>query len=456
MSLRIRLVLLVSALVTLLLLGFGSYLGRSMGVWSSEVLDRELRHRVEELEAHLEVEHGRLELEDEEGTQDSGPFRVQDAAGATLLEGGLDKLGFRTRSDLLGYETMRTPGGKPWRLYSARISAHHDRQLSPERRPLVLTVAAPAERFSALSTRFRVGLGTAVLLGIMLGALGAAAVAQVVSGPLRRLSGQVELIDEKSLDRRVDLRGLDPELARLARALNAAFDRLEIAFEQQRNFVGRASHALRTPIASILSVAEVAGRRERSSEENRAALRDIVRVADGASQLIDQLLSLARVDASRGVLSEEMFEVNSVGDDLRALFAPRVEQAGLHLELDVPAGLRIRADRSSFLELLDALLDNAVRYTPKGGRVGLTAQAADGHVEIEVWDTGLGIRPEEREEVFERFRRGVAAEESGQPGSGLGLAIAKAIAIAHGADLRIEARGDGGTRVISRWAARGV
>jgi signal transduction histidine kinase len=110
----------------------------------------------------------------------------------------------------------------------------------------------------------------------------------------------------------------------------------------------------------------------------------------------------------------------------------------------VPGGLAVPADPATLRELLEALLDNALLYTPAGGRCGIRAEPGTGTLSLSVWDTGPGIPEAERGQVYDRFFRGVAAQSSGRPGSGLGLAIVKAVADAHGARLRLGERPGGG------------
>jgi signal transduction histidine kinase len=129
------------------------------------------------------------------------------------------------------------------------------------------------------------------------------------------------------------------------------------------------------------------------------------------------------------------------------LLALRAAEARVSLATDVPEELVARADRSALRELLDALLDNALRYTPRGGRAGVRGAGAPGGCATTVWDTGPGIAPEERARVLERFHRGAAAESTGAPGTGIGLAIVKAIAEAHDARLVLGPRAGGGLEV---------
>jgi len=114
----------------------------------------------------------------------------------------------------------------------------------------------------------------------------------------------------------------------------------------------------------------------------------------------------------------------------------------------------VQGDRAALRELLEALLDNALRYTPRGGRAGVRASAVPEGVVLTVWDTGPGIPVEERERVLDRFQRGSAAAAAGVSGSGLGLAIVKAIALAHGAGLSLGDRPGGGLEVAVTFSSR--
>ncbi len=116
----------------------------------------------------------------------------------------------------------------------------------------------------------------------------------------------------------------------------------------------------------------------------------------------------------------------------------------------MPEGLGAHADPAALRELVQALLDNAVHYTPAGGRAGLSAAARDGGCTLTIWDTGPGIPAGERERAFDRFFRGAAAQASGKPGSGLGLAIARAIVDAHGGTISLRDRAGGGLEVEVR------
>lgn len=458
MSLRARLALFVAALVVVLLGGLWLHLRLALGGWTTEALDAELEDHAALVASRLEVERdGTLDADDEDdderehGRGEHGPsaWAVFDASGRALVDRGLVRLGV-TPAPGVGARTFDGPRGRAWRVWSQGVVPEHAERLAPGTSPLVLVVAEPAGRFARVARRIEAGLGLALVLGLAIGVAGAVFAAGLLTRPLRRMSADVARIEARALDQRITVEGSDPDLTRLAAALNGALDRIQRSFDEQRAFVARASHALRTPIASMMSVAEVSLRRERSAAEHRAALTELTELARSASTLVDGLLALSRADAAGHALVRGRVELTALGAELARTFEARAAQAGLRLAVDVPAGLAIDADRAKLRELLDALVDNAIRYTP-AGTVELRAVDGGEVVVLEVLDTGAGIRADERARVFERFQRGQAAEALGAAGSGLGLAIVKAIADAHGVAVELAARDGGGTRVSMAW-----
>lgn len=434
MSLRLKLVLLVLVLTTTLLGGLALFLAGSLRGWTAEAADQELTRRAEVLTHELEFDDGRLELDDDDddlGTRGL-PFRVETQTGEVLL--GSPTAWPAVPGSPLGFSTTTTRAGEPLRVLSVAFTPKHGRE------PLVLRVAAPMSVLSGLAERFRTGLLFALLLAAVLSAGGAALLAHLFLEPMRRLSRSVDALEARSLAARVDTKGMSPELSRLAAAFNGLLGRVALVVDTQRDFIGRASHALRTPLASILTQAEVSLRRERDPESYRATLEAIAAASRDAAQLADGLLALARADDAAPAPKEDL-QLPELAAELERLFRPRAEAKGLTLEARATPGV-LRASHAWVRELVDALLDNAVRYTPVGGVVRFEARREGARVVLEVSDSGPGIKPEERAQVFERFFRGSAAE--GQPGSGLGLAVVKALAEAEGGKVELSERPGGG------------
>jgi two-component system OmpR family sensor kinase len=450
-TLRGKIVALVVGLTVAVLAGLGLFLAASWSGWSRDAVERDLAEHAEALAHRVEVKHGALELE--EDPEDllgapAHPFRILGPGGEVFGRGELP-----WPEAVEGVAVVQDGRGRSWRILTRALERgeeHHRR----EPVQLVVQVAAVDAPFGALEERFRRGLLLALLGALAAGGLAAALLAHLSLAPLRRLAAEVDAIGAASLDRRVGATGLDRELGRVASAFNDLLARLEVAMAHQRALVARASHALRTPTATILARAEVALRRERPAAEYRDALADIAASARESAALVTSLLALARLEEHRGALQLEEVALDDLAAELVRLLAARADDSGIALASDVPAGLGVVAERAALRELLEALLDNALQYTPRGGRAGLAARAEGDGLVLTIWDTGPGVAPDERAELFDRFRRGRAAQASGKPGSGLGLAIAKAVADAHGATIALGDREGGGLEVTVRFPRR--
>jgi signal transduction histidine kinase len=465
MTLRTKIVALVIGLTLAILAGVGAFLAASFSGWSREAVQRDLELRAREIAEHVEVKRGgQLEVEAENSLlfrDPSHPFRLAGPGGFEVSHGDF---GWPPAEEVQDAVVLGADG-RPWRVLSRFLMAgesegehHRHRDERHRARPqarLLVQVAGLDAPFGGLEERFRHGLLLAIAAALLLGGFGGSLLAHASLSPLRRLESEVDAIGASSLDRRIDPTGLDRELGGLAAAFNKLLGRLDEAMQRQRQFVARASHALRTPTAAVLTRAEVALRRERDGVEYRKALADIAQGARESAALVSHLLTLSRLDERRSALALEVVPLAEVFDELRRLFAPRAEEAGIALELEAPAGASVRADRAALRELLEALLDNALHYTPRGGRAGVAARPGAGRFLLAVWDTGPGIPAEERGQVFDRFRRGSAAAASGRGGSGLGLAIVKAIAEAHAAPLTLGERRGGGLEVTVELVAAG-
>jgi signal transduction histidine kinase len=455
-TLRGKIVALVLGLTAALLAGLGAFLAGSWSGWSREALERDLADRAGAIAAMVEVkEHGEVELEHGGSPLLGDPTRPHRLLGPGGLASSSGDLPWPPPE--AGTAAVRDREGRAWLVVTRLLAPGEDeRHRRGEPARVAVQVAGLDAPHGALEERFRRGLLLALLAALVLGGGVAALLAHLSLAPLRRLASEVDAIGAASLDRRVGTAGLDPELGRLATAFNRLLARLGEAMQRQRQLVSRASHALRTPTATILTRAEVALRRERAPAEYREALGEIAAAARESAGLVGHLLALARLDERRQAPEREAVDLGEAAAELVRLARPRADEAGIALEVEVPSGLSLAAERAALRELLEALLDNALHHTPRGGRAGIRAAALPGAVAVSVWDTGPGIPPEERTQVLDRFQRGRAAEASGRPGSGLGLAIVKAIAEAHGAALSLGERPGGGLLVEVRFPDAGM
>jgi two-component system sensor histidine kinase TctE len=257
---------------------------------------------------------------------------------------------------------------------------------------------------------------------------------------------------------RNDLRPLDEtrapgEVRPLIHEVNALIERLKAMMDAQRRFVADAAHQLRTPFAGLKSQAELA-KREPVTEPVRDALERICVSAQRCSHLVNQLLTLARNEPEARLNAPlELLDLHRVAQETAAHWAP--EALRRNIDLGFESGdhqLPIKGNEASLRDLIDNLIDNAIRYTPEGGHITVRVGYGDS-AWLEVEDDGPGISPDQREQVFERFHR---IPGSGQPGSGLGLAIVQEVALRHGAQVSIgEGPGDVGALFTVRFPHHG-
>ncbi len=212
------------------------------------------------------------------------------------------------------------------------------------------------------------------------------------------------------------------------------------------DFVANVSHELRTPLTSLKAMAETL---EAGAIDDPAAARDFIgrmhREIDALAQLVEELLALSRLESDRADLRREAVAPVDLLYRARDRMAALAARAGLEIALDAPALPPVHADAERVGQVLANLVHNAVKYTPRGGRVTLSACRVDGAVAFSVTDTGEGIAADDLARVFERFFKSDRSRASG--GTGLGLAIAKHVVHAHGGE--ITARSDGPGRGAS-------
>jgi len=253
--------------------------------------------------------------------------------------------------------------------------------------------------------------------------------------PLRRISTEVAHREPANLAP-LEESGAPAEIAPLVRALNLLLARVEHTLESERRFTADAAHELRTPLAALKIQAQVALRAEQG-EQRSLALENLLLGVDRATHLIEQLLTLARLEPAEGMPA--LMANCDLAVMARQVLAEQASAAldkEIELDLRAPDSVMIQGNTGMLGILLRNLVDNAIRYAPQQGRVSVSLLSGGGRVRLEVQDSGPGIPEQERQRVFDRFYRilGNAAA-----GSGLGLSIVKRIADLHGASLSLAA-----------------
>ena len=258
----------------------------------------------------------------------------------------------------------------------------------------------------------------------------------VVSGslePVARVRKQVASRQADDLSP-VSEAGLPDEVRPLVQELNLLFGRVRTAFDAQQHFVADAAHELRTPLAALkLQVQSL--ERSDSLDAKRVAVGRLTAGIERATRLVEQLLVLARQEASMaGGAPRQPVDIAGAARRAVADLAGVAQAKGIDLGLQRADAVEVEGQPDALMILLRNLVDNAIKYTPQGGTVDVSVVAESGFVRVTVEDSGPGIPPAERERVFDRFYRVPGSDAAG---SGLGLAIIKSIADRHGAALAL-------------------
>jgi signal transduction histidine kinase len=229
--------------------------------------------------------------------------------------------------------------------------------------------------------------------------------------------------------------------------------RLERSFITLRRFTADASHELKTPLTVLRSGIERAITHPKIPGEILEVLEETLIEVNRMTEMVDSLLMLARADEGRAPLHLEQLDLREILPEVSETANILGEQAGVSVEVTIPAEpMMLAADHSRIRQLFMNLLTNAIKYTPKGGNVWIDAAEADGRITINVGDTGIGIAPGDLPLIFDRFWRADAARSrtGERPGAGLGLAICKWIAEAHGGSIEAQSRPGRGTTFTVR------
>jgi heavy metal sensor kinase len=363
------------------------------------------------------------------GDQPSPQDRPAAAAAKSLLAEAISR-----REPILA--TNSKDGREEWRLvaYAPKgeatnyvvVAAESTRELS--------------ERLRAVREIFLLSLPAILLLAGLAGYL----LARGSLAPITEMAEQAERISAENLHERLPVKNKSDELGRLARVFNDLLSRIEGSFDGIRRFTADASHELRTPLAIIRGEADVALTQDRDPAEYRETLSIIQDEARRLSRLVEDMLALARADAGQRGLTRQKFYINDLIEECVRSTRALAGSKNLTLDAELCEDVSFFGDEDLFRRLILNLLDNAIKYTPEGGKVAIKLWRENDRIKLRVTDNGIGIPAEAVARVFERFYRVDKARSRAEGGSGLGLPIVKWIAEAHQGSVSLESAPDRG------------
>jgi two-component system heavy metal sensor histidine kinase CusS len=416
------------------------------------VLSTMLRERPDDWDALREE----IELESAARRYEQFYIRLLDERNTPLLttpgmadQLDLAQLASQTQSRTARNIRMKGRDGRDFRVTSTSAPVG-----SPAKQTDTIQIAIDISQKEALLARYRFWFWAILLATFAIFPLVGYQVARRGIRPVEEMATTARHISSTNLRERILPEGYPSELASLASTFNEMLDRLEESFERISRFSADIAHDLRTPVNNLRGEAEVALARARSAGEYRDVIESFLEEAVRLSDLIGDLLFLARSESPLTHLRREPVDVGELLGGVREYYEASAADGGVSLTTTVADKPVIaEVDRTLLQRAVGNLVSNALANTPPGGEVQLGTSADSSTIHIEVSDTGVGIPAEALPKVFDRFFRVDSSRSQGSGGTGLGLSIVQSIVQLHGGNVEIASQPGQGTRVILHMPA---
>lgn len=312
-------------------------------------------------------------------------------------------------------------------------------------RPVVLRVSRSEDKLRAQMAEILVVLVLGLPLVVVLAGIGGYVLARRALTPIGHLAADARRITANRLHERLSAPNPDDEIGRLTAVINDTYARLETSFDRLRRFTADASHELRTPLAVIRGMGEMSLKETRTLSEYKDVIGSMLEEVDRLTNLVDTLLRLSYADAGTVRLAPETIDLEELARDVTTSLGILAEERNQRLVVESPEAVGASVDRLVLREAVTNIVDNAIKYSPKGSTITIRVYADRERAFMEIVDQGSGIAPEHRGRIFDRFFRvdEGRARESG--GTGLGLAIAKWAVEVNGGQISVEDSASGGS-----------
>lgn len=447
-SIGMRLTMWYGGVLAVVLVAFGVVIYFTMGHQMLSRIDQGLREEMSDVLSEVERAEGRdemLEWLDRRFGQHQGfDFQITSADGSRVFVNerlGDDRMPIPSSfaPDRNLYDSHSRTEAERWRIVSRKVDG-------PEA-ALVVQVARPLDYYDHEMGELLFALLVTGPLTLLAALGGGYFLARRALGPVDRMTETASRIEGKHLSQRLEVTNPNDELGRLATTLNGMLDRLERSFREMQRFTADASHELRTPIAVIRTEAEVALNKPGSDDDRQNLLSNILEECQRLTWITDQLLTLSREDAGVAPFDQDPVDLSELALEVTETMRPLAEGKEQRLSTEVMEKVVVCGDSRRLRQVVYNLLDNAIKYTPEGGRINLSVSLNDRCVELQVTDSGIGIEAEHLPHVLERFYRIDKARTRADGGTGLGLSIVESIVFAHGGKIAIQSQPEEGTTV---------
>ncbi|PAU94285.1 two-component sensor histidine kinase [Aliifodinibius salipaludis] len=292
-------------------------------------------------------------------------------------------------------------------------------------------------------SRFRRYLLVLIAISVAFSILGGYWLSRRALSPVSSIIDAAKSITTTDLDKRIPVNyQVRDELTDLAETFNMMLNRLQKGFEREKRFTSDAAHELMTPLSSLQSDAEIMLRKPRSKEEYRETIQRMLTETRRMSEMVHLLLQLSRVESVHRS-QPETINISRITEAVADQHQESAQAKNISIQTQIDPELQVRAHGAYIEEVINNLMENAVKYTPNGGQVKLQLQRSSGKAVIHLSDTGIGFDEETKKHLFERFYRANELTVQEQSGSGLGLPLVKAIIELYGGRIRAYSEGEG-------------
>jgi len=439
LSITLRLALLFAAIAAAAFVGVGAYLYQTLSRQMVQRDDMDLLNKAVMLR-HVLAEQGSLAALRAQPDMALNTVYGQDIRlRITAMDGGLlaQNSSALPPPELPGVPAAREPAMGDIRNWHsgtgmARV-LNVQATLNAGEPPVHVTLLRERSDRLAIIRRYAIDLLGALLAGAALVAALGFLIVRTGMRPLYAVIGKANDISAHRLNSRLAVDEVPAELRELGVAFNAMLDRLEEGVQRLSGFAADLAHDMRTPVNTLMVETQVALSRPRTVEEYQALMASNLEEYERLARMIENTLFLARADNAQLGLQREPLDLRAELERIGEYFEGLADDSGVALALELPeSGSSLHADAILFQRAVNNLVSNAIRHTPRGGRVNLGARFAEGELLVTVRNTGEGIAPEHLAHIFDRYYRADPARPASSSSAGLGLSIVRAIMSLHG------------------------